>query len=115
MSVSLVSDNYFDTIGARVVFGRPFAASDVAVAGTAAVAIVSDGFWRRRFGGAPDALAKTIELGGIQFAVIGVAEPGFTGHSVGYPVDVWVPLTMQATLLRGCPASRRARDRKRVG
>jgi predicted permease len=99
--VSLVSDNYFDAIGARVVFGRPFAASDVAAPRSGAVAIVSDGFWRRRFGGAPDVLAKTIELNGVQFAIVGVAESGFTGHSVGHPVDVWVPLTMQPALLPG--------------
>jgi predicted permease len=101
--VSLVSDNYFDAIGARVVFGRPFDASDAAAPGTRAVAIVSDGFWRRRFGGAADVLAKTIELGGVQFAVVGVAESGFTGHSVGHPADVWVPLTMQPALVPGLP------------
>jgi predicted permease len=101
--VSLISHNYFDVIGARVVFGRPFAASDVASPGTGAVAIVSDGFWRRRFGGAPDILGRTIELGGVQFAIIGVAESGFRGHSVGYPVDVWVPLTMQPALMPGMP------------
>jgi predicted permease len=99
--VSLVSNNYFGVIGARVVFGRPFAASDATSPGTAAVAIISDGFWRRRFGGTSDVLAKTIELRGVQFAVIGVTESGFTGHSVGYPVDVWVPLTVQPALLPG--------------
>jgi predicted permease len=101
--VSLASDNYFEVIGARVVLGRPFAASDAAAPGTGAVAIVSDGFWRRRFGGAPDVLAKTIELGSVQFTVVGVAESGFTGHSVGHPVDVWVPLTMQPALMPGMP------------
>jgi predicted permease len=101
--VSLVSANYFDAIGGRVVFGRPFAPSDAAAPGTGAVAIVSNGFWRRRFGGAPDVLAKTLELGGVQFAVVGVAESGFTGHSVGHPVEVWVPLTMQPALMPGMP------------
>ena len=101
--VSLVSHNYFDAIGARVVLGRPFAARDAAAPGTGAVAIVSDGFWRRRFGGAPDVLARTIELGGVQFAVVGVAESGFTGLSVGHPADMWVPLTMQPALVPGMP------------
>src|SRR5262245_38055089 len=72
--VSLVSHNYFDAIGARVVIGRPFAGSDAVAPGAGAVAIVSDRFWRRRFGGAPDVLAKTIELDGVQFAIIGVSE-----------------------------------------
>lgn len=103
VAVSLVSGNYFEVIGARVVFGRALAASDVGSPGRGAVAIVSDGFWRRRFGGAADVLTKTIELSGVQFTVVGVAESGFTGHAVGYPVDVWVPLTMQPVLLPGMP------------
>lgn len=103
VAVSLVSHNYFDAIGARVVLGRPFVGRDAAAPGTGAVAIVSDGFWRRRFGGAPDVLGKTIELRGVAFVVIGVAESGFTGHSIGYPADVWVPLTMQPVLLPGMP------------
>ena len=97
--VSLVSHNYFDAIGARIVMGRPFAGRDAVAPGTGAIAIVSDGFWRRRFASAPDVLAKTIELDGVRFAIIGVSESGFTGHSVGHPVDVWVPLTMQPALL----------------
>ena len=101
--VSLVSHNYFDASGARVVLGRPFAGRDAAGPGTGAVAIVSDGFWRRRFGGAPDVLARTIELGGVQFAVLGVAESGFTGLSVGHPADMWVPLTMQPALAPQMP------------
>lgn len=99
--VSFVSENYFDVIGARVALGRPFTAADVAAPGSGTVAIVSDGFWRRRFGATPDVLAKTIELGGIQVAVVGVAAAGFAGHSVGYPTEVWIPLTMQPVLLPG--------------
>ena len=101
--VSLVSHNYFHASGARVVLGRPFNGRDAAGPGTGAVAIVSDGFWRRRFGGAPDVLARTIELGGVRFAVLGVAESGFTGLSVGHPADVWVPLTMQPALAPEMP------------
>ena len=48
-------------------------------------------------------------------AVIGVAEPGFTGHSVGYPVDVWVPLTMQPVLLPGMPGLEESAERRRHG
>jgi len=101
VAVSLVSDNYFDVIGARVALGRPFTPRDAAAPGAGTVAIVSDGFWRRRFGAAPDILTKTIEVGGVQLAIVGVAEPGFTGHSVGYPADLWIPLTVQPALLAG--------------
>ena len=79
--VSLVSHNYFAATGARIRWGRAFTGADAPAPGTGAVAIISDGFWRRRLGGTPDALGKSIELGGVRFLVIGVAESGFTGHS----------------------------------
>jgi predicted permease len=99
--VALVSDNYFPVVGADIVLGRGFAAADAAARGSADVAIISDGFWRRRFSAAPDVLTKTIELGGGQYAIVGVARRGFVGHSVGYPSDVWVPLTAQPVLMPG--------------
>ena len=99
--VTLVSDNYFQVVGADIVLGRSFAAADTASRGSANVAIISDGFWRRRFAAVPDVLTRTIELGGAPYAVVGVARRGFVGHSVGYPSDVWVPLTAQPALMPG--------------
>lgn len=99
--VSLVSDNYFQVVGADIVLGRGFAAADTVARAPASVAIISDGFWRRRFSAAPDVLTRTLELGGAQYAVVGVARRGFAGHSVGYPSDVWVPLTAQPALMPG--------------
>ena len=99
--VTLVSDNYFQVVGADIVLGRSFAASDTAARGRDNVAIISDGFWRRRFSAAPDVLTQTIQLRGAQFAVVGVARRGFVGHSVGYPSDAWVPLTAQPVLMPG--------------
>ncbi len=99
--VSLVSGNYFQVIGADVALGRSLADADAAAPGTAAVAVISDAFWERWFGSAPDVLAKTIDLNGVSYGVVGVARKGFTGHSVGHPSDVWIPLTMQSALMPG--------------
>ena len=101
--VSLVSGNYFEVMGVETALGRTLSATDAAAPGAAAVAVISDAFWKRWFGGTPDVLAKTIDLHGVSYEVVGVARNGFTGHSVGHPSDVWIPLTMQRALLPDAP------------
>ena len=97
--VTLVSANYFQVMGVDMTLGRTLADTDTAASGVAAVAVISDAFWKRWFGGTPDVLAKTIDLHGVSYAVVGVARKRFTGHSVGHPSDVWVPITMQSALM----------------
>jgi predicted permease len=97
--VGLVSADYFQVLGADVALGRGIDASDAEE--RRAVAVVSDAFWRQRFGGTADALRSSIEIRGVHFEVIGVARRGFTGHQQGYPVDVWLPLTHQTTVRPG--------------
>jgi hypothetical protein len=99
--VSLVSGNYFQVIGADVALGRSIGPTDAAAPGAEAVAVISEAFWDRWFGRAPDVLSKTIELQGVSYEVVGVARKGFTGHAVGHPCDVWIPLTMQPALMPG--------------
>ena len=57
-------------------------------------------------------LTKTIELRGARYHVIGVARPGFTGHAVGHPSDLWVPLTAESALM---PDARLLEDRWGTG
>ena len=51
---------------------------------TAAVAIISDGLWRRRFGGDPDVLGKTLGLNERSWTIVGVMPRGFT-YPLGSP------------------------------
>ena len=99
--VSLVSGNYFQVMGADVALGRAIGDADAPAPGAAAVAVISEAFWDRWFGRAPDVLSKRIDLQGVSYEVVGVARKGFTGHSVGHPCDVWIPLTMQPALMPG--------------
>ena len=55
------------------------------------VAVISYGFWQRRFAGAPDAIGRTISIDRLPFTIIGVT-PGFFGPDVGRSADVAVPL-----------------------
>ena len=85
-------------MGVDLAVGRPFVEGE----GTA-VAVISDAFWTRSFGRTPDILAKTIDLNGVAFDVIGVGPRRFAGHSVGHSTDVWIPLAMRAALVADGP------------
>lgn len=90
----LVSGNYFPLMGVRPHLGRLIEPADDAAPGLAPVAVVSHGLWQRRLGSDPAVVGRTVRLGGFPFTVIGVAEPNFSGHFIGFPFDVWVPLSM---------------------
>jgi predicted permease len=109
--VSLVSANYFQVMGADIALGRGLTDADEATPNPA-VAVISDAFWGRWFGRTPDVLTKTIELRGATYQVIGVARQRFTGHVVGHPSDLWVPLTAQSALM---PDARLLEDRWGTG
>jgi len=87
----LVGGPFFELLGTRPQLGRFFSRSDVAEPSGQPVAVISDGFWQRQFGGARDVLGKTLELGQQKFVVVGVAPKYFTGTGVGN-IDLWVPL-----------------------
>jgi predicted permease len=86
-----VTGDYFDVLGVTAAQGRLLSpADDLPTAEP--VAVISARLWRRRFGGSASVSTATIKLDGHDFTVIGVANEGFTGVSIGTPRDVWVPL-----------------------
>lgn len=94
------SAGYFDTLGVPAALGRTFAADDE-LPGNERVVVLSHAFWRERFGGAADAVGRTLVLSGRPFTVIGVMPPlVFPGWPVN-PATVtldeearqfWVPI-----------------------
>jgi predicted permease len=89
ISGELVSPGYFTVLGIRPVAGRFFSGGE-----NEAVAVISDAFWRDRFGGDPKAIGKSIQVGVGRFTVIGVAPPSFRGIVMDWadPPSVWVPV-----------------------
>lgn len=71
-----VSSSQFPTLGVWPALGRSFAANEDVYQGPQ-VAILGNGFWRRRFGADPAAVGRRIQLNGTSYAVIGVMPPGF--------------------------------------
>ncbi|MEO7084746.1 MAG: ABC transporter permease [Gemmatimonadaceae bacterium] len=99
VSGSLVSGDYFRTLGVRPQAGRLVSTVDDQ-RGCSAVAVIGDGFWRSQFGGDPSAVGKTISLNTHPYRVIGVSQQGFGGLEVGRGIDVFVPICSDV-ILRG--------------
>ena len=60
--------------------------------------MLGDALWRSHFNADPRVLGRTIRLNRRSYTVIGVAPPPFAGTITGLRFDLYVPLTMQATL-----------------
>jgi putative ABC transport system permease protein len=75
-------------------FGRPFTQAED-LDGTAAVAILSDRLWRRRFGGDEGVLGRTIQIDGESRTIVGVMPRGATlPGPLAEDDDLWLPARM---------------------
>ncbi|SRR6266545_2184277 len=96
--VQAVSGNYFEVLGVRTSLGRLLTAEDDRLARSEPVAVISDRFWKRRFGGDVAAIGRRLALKHESLTIVGVAPAGFFGESVGRAPDIWVPITLQPKL-----------------
>jgi macrolide transport system ATP-binding/permease protein len=94
----MVSGNYFKTLGIPAARGRVLEPSDDVVGAGEPVAVLSDAFWRERFGGDPAAVGKTLTLNGHVFTVVGVAPRDFKGTDLGVQPELWVPMAVNRQL-----------------
>jgi putative ABC transport system permease protein len=84
-----VTGNFFDVLGVRAAHGRALRFEET-WSDAPRVVVLSDGFWARRFGRAPDVLGRQLTLNGFDYEVVGIMPPGFTFP--GDRVDVWRPM-----------------------
>jgi len=70
--------------------GRVFTAAEDTPANRR-VAVLADGFWRRRFGADPAIVGRSLTLDGESYTVVGVAPPRFEFPSHR---DLWLPLAV---------------------
>jgi predicted permease len=94
--VQLVSGEYFDVLGLSPSRGRFIAPGDNLRIGDHPVAVVSHAFWQSRLGGSANVVGRSVDLNGALFTIVGVAPEGFHGLWLEAPVDIWIPLMMQA-------------------
>src|SRR6476661_5169416 len=86
-----VTSNYFDVLGVRPIRGRTFLPNEEE---TADVAMVTENFWRKRMGGDPDVVGRSITLGGVPHTIVGVL-PSMPFSWVGPAAEVWTTKPFQ--------------------
>ena len=91
-----VTTNAFTLLGQTPILGRDFSPSDM-TPGASPVAILSFGFWERRYAKDPGILGRTISINNVPTTVIGVMAEGF---SFPQNQQLWVPLMPTADLQR---------------
>jgi putative ABC transport system permease protein len=72
----MVTSTLLPMLGIELPLGRHFTATDDSP-GAAGVVIVSDGLWRRKFGGQPDVLGRTVQLDKQPYVIVGVLPARF--------------------------------------
>jgi predicted permease len=96
-----VSGSMFDAFGLPPAAGRLFTENDDLQPGANPVAVISYDYWERRFGRDPKVIGRTFHLGNDIFQIVGVGPEPFTGTETGTVIDVFVPLMMNGSILRG--------------
>ncbi len=92
-----VSGNFFSGLGVRMAAGRGFTEADER--NHAPIAVLSYGYWTRRFQRNPNVIGETLYVNGVPMTVVGVAGPHFYGvEPGGLSTSVWVPLQTRSEL-----------------
>ncbi|MGH7668319.1 MAG: ABC transporter permease [Gemmatimonadaceae bacterium] len=95
IQVADVTASMFDLLGARAERGRPIDRRDD-TPGAPNVVVLSDGFWRREYGGDPSIVGQTIRINDQPATVVGVMIPGVElpgepGQALRTETDAWMP------------------------
>ncbi len=85
----IVTASLFRTLGVRPALGRGFRDEEDRPTAEKAV-ILSDGLWRRLFGGDRGAIGKALNLNEAQHTIVGVMSPGF--RFPDSDTELWVPV-----------------------
>lgn len=91
ISAGRISGNLVDLLGVRPALGRAFGL-EAETPGQDRVVVLSDGLWRRSFGGDPGIVGRSIELDHQPYTVLGVMPPSF--QILDSDTDLWAPLSM---------------------
>lgn len=108
-----VSASYWSTLGIAPGAGRSFHPTEERA--DEPVAVISDRFWRMRFGSDPAVLGQTLLVKGRPFTIVGVMPPDFRGllQPTIVPTDIWLPAgAVQQVGPIPKPASRLLDDRE---
>ena len=86
----MVSASFFPLLGIQPILGRGFLPDEDRL-GARPVVLISEGFWKRRFGSSPQVLGKPLTLDGKSYTIIGVMPTGFQfrASNLYVPIGQW--------------------------
>jgi len=90
IAAALCTASLTEVLGVAPQLGRAFTDEDDAP-GAPRVALVSDGLWRRTFGGDPGLVGRTVRVDDTPVVVVGVMPAGFAFPAA---TDLWLPLRL---------------------
>ncbi|MCI0433136.1 MAG: ABC transporter permease [Gemmatimonadetes bacterium] len=76
LELGMVSGNFFDVLGVRMVLGRSLRFEET-WQGRDAVVVLNHEFWASHFGADPTIVGTTVEFGATSVEIAGIAPPGF--------------------------------------
>jgi len=98
-----VTSNMFNMLGRTAALGRTFTMGE-----ESGVVVLSDGYWRRRFGGDPAIVGQVLSVSGQSLQVLGVMPPDFvfpysgmlgpSGFTRVTGVDMWLPIAFSGPM-----------------
>ena len=94
-----VTSDLFPLLGVKPILGRVFAGKEDEI-GAAPIVVVSQGFWTRKLGAAPDVVGRSLTLDGRDYTVVGVVPANVDFPAAGIRTcDVYVPIGQWANPL----------------
>jgi predicted permease len=93
------SGTFFQLLGVPAILGRTMVPADDTPAAVP-VAVLSEGFWKRRFGRNANVIGKVVQINGVAVTIVGVTPERFTGiqRALGSAPDITVPLVLDSRL-----------------
>ncbi len=88
MQAANITSGLLPALGVQPQLGRNFTRDEEVYGQNWGPVLISDRIWKRRFGGTPDVLGKTLKLNGRVRTIVGVMPPRFQWPEVE---DFWIP------------------------
>ena len=105
MATAFISTgNYYRVLGVQARLGRTIVPEDDDPAAEP-VAVISERFWRTRFGGDANVIGKVVHLNGVAVTIVGVLPASFTGvqQAIAEAPDVSVPMSLDPMVTTSDP------------
>jgi predicted permease len=94
MPVGIVSASFWSFFDAPPALGRYFTTREDSVPTGTPVVVLSYALWQTRYGGKPDVLGQSLQVGPVPCTIVGVAPPGFVGIADESDPAVFIPITL---------------------